>query len=117
MTHLKKILSLVTVYDALCMSPELRASMIYALILLNEFVANDEIARTSWQIATREGLCMPTVTFDDIDRYSDDPSHNKPLFIIGSIDNQYVFRVMIDVGLTVNICPTITLDYLGVDPS
>lgn len=67
MTHLKKIPSLLTIYNVLCMSPKLRASMIYALTHLNDFATNDEIARASWQTTTREGLCMPTVTFDDTD--------------------------------------------------
>lgn len=60
---------------------------------------------------------MPTITFEDTDWYSDDISHNKPLFIIGSINNQPVYKVMIDGDSIVNILPTKTLDYLGVDPS
>ncbi len=76
MAHLKKIPSLLSVYDTLCMSPKLRAFMIYALTHPDEFVTNDEIARASWQTATQEGLFMPTVTFEDTDQYSDDPCHN-----------------------------------------
>lgn len=56
MAHLKKIPSLLIVYDAPRMSPELRASMIYALTHLDEFATNDKIVRASWQIATREGF-------------------------------------------------------------
>lgn len=67
MSHLKKILSLLTIYDALCMSPELRASMIYTLTHPDEFATNDEIVRAFWKILTQEGLCMPIVTFEDID--------------------------------------------------
>lgn len=117
MAHLKKIPSLLTVYDALRMLPKLRASMIYALTHPDEFATNDEIARASWQTVTREGLCMSTVTFEDTDRYSDDPNHNRPLFIIGSIDNQPMSSVMIDGSSTINILPTKTLNYLRVDPS
>lgn len=87
MAHLKKIPSLLTIYDALRMSPELRASMIYALTHPDEFATNDEIAKAFWQTATQEGLCMPMVTFKDTDRYSDDLNHNQPLFIMGSINN------------------------------
>lgn len=117
MAHLKKIPSLLTIYDALCMSPKLRASMVYTLTHLDEFIVNDEVVRASWQTVTQEGLCMPTVTFKDTNRYSDDPRHNKPLFIMSIIDNQLISREMIDGGSTANILPTKTLDYLGVDPS
>lgn len=48
MAHFKKITSLLTVYDALRMSLEFRASMVYTLTHPDEFVANDEVARASW---------------------------------------------------------------------
>lgn len=51
MAHSKKIPSLLTIYDALCISPELRDSMIYALTHPDEFSTNDEIARASWKTA------------------------------------------------------------------
>lgn len=116
MEHFKKISSLLTIYDALRMSPKLRASIIYALTHPNEFVTNNEIVRASWQTTTREGLYIPTVTLEDTDWYFNDPSHNRPLFITDSIDNQ-MSRVMIDNGSAVNILLAKILDYLGVDPS
>lgn len=60
---------------------------------------------------------MPIVTFEDTDRYSNDPHHNKSLFIAVRIDNQPVSRVMIDGGSAVNILPTKTLAYLDIEPS
>lgn len=60
---------------------------------------------------------MPKVTFKDTNRYSDDPGHNRPLFITSSIDNQPVCRVMIDDSSIINILPIKILNYLGVDPS
>lgn len=48
MTHLKKILSPLSVYDALCMLPQLKASLIYALNNLEKFSQNYEIASASW---------------------------------------------------------------------
>lgn len=48
MTHLKKIPSLLFVYDVLYMLPQLRASMVYALTHLDEFTINDEVTRASW---------------------------------------------------------------------
>lgn len=47
LAYLKKIPSLLSVYDALCKSPELRSSLIYALSNLEEFAKNDEIAKAS----------------------------------------------------------------------
>lgn len=117
MAHLKKISSLLSVYDALHMLPELRASMVYALTHPDEFTANDEITRGFWHTTTQEWLCMPAVIFEDTNRYFNDPHHNRPLFITSFIDNQPVLGVMIDGGLAVNILSAKTLDYLGVDPS
>lgn len=87
MTHLKKIPSLLSIYDTLHMSPELRDSLVHALTHLEEFAHNDEIARAYWKIAIREGLCMPMVSFEDTNQYWDHPHHNRPLFIIRSIDD------------------------------
>lgn len=52
---------------------------------------------------------MPTITFEDSDRYSDNPYHNRPLFIIGIIDEQP--------GLVVNILLVKILTYLGINSS
>lgn len=52
MAHLKKISSLLTIYDALRMLPELRASMAYALTHLVEFAKNNEVAMASWKTTT-----------------------------------------------------------------
>lgn len=60
---------------------------------------------------------MPTVTFKYTDRYSNDPCHNRPLFITSSIGNQPMSRIMIDDGSVVNILLAKILDYLGMDPS
>lgn len=117
LAHLKKIPSLLIVYDVLHMSSKLRASMVYALTHPDEFVTNEKIARASWQTAMGEGLYMPTVTFEDTDHYLDDPCHNRPLFITCTIDDQSVSRVMIDDYSTFNILSAKTLAYLGVDLS
>lgn len=47
MEHLKKISSLLTIYDALHMSPEMRAFMVYALTHPNEFSTNDKVVMAS----------------------------------------------------------------------
>lgn len=52
MAHLKKIPSLLTIYDAIRMSLELKAYMIYTLSHPDEYATNDEIIRASWQTAT-----------------------------------------------------------------
>lgn len=60
---------------------------------------------------------MLIITFKDTDRYSNDPRHNRPLFITDTFDNQPMSRVMIDGGSVVNILLSKTLTYLGVYPS
>lgn len=48
MAHLKKIPSLLTIYNDLRMLPKLRASMIYELTHPDEFATNYEVARDFW---------------------------------------------------------------------
>lgn len=103
LAHLKKISALLSVHDALRMSPELRNSLIYVLKVVEEFSKNDKIAKASWRTVTQESLCIPMVTFEDNNRYSNDPYHNRPLFITSNINDQAISRVMIDGGSAVNI--------------
>lgn len=44
-------------------------------------------------------------------------AHNRPLFIIGRIDDQPISRVVIDGSSIVNILTAKTFSYLRIEPS
>lgn len=60
---------------------------------------------------------MLTINLEDVDKYLDDPYHNKPLFIIENINNQTISQAMIDNDSTTNILPIKTLEWIGIDVS
>ena len=109
LAHLKKISALLSVYDALRMSSELRKSLIYALSNPEDF--HKDIGEKG--SANKTTTCLSMITFTDEDMYSDTPDHNRPLFISGHILNVKISRIMVDGGSAVNLLPRRILSLLG----
>jgi len=118
LAHLKKIPSLLSVYDALKMSPELRQSLIYALSNPEDF--SDEVQGETTnrgkkrQSSNSTEQCLTVVTFDDSDFQAETADHNRPLFITGKIGGEEVYRVMVDGGSAINLMPKRMLAQLGI---
>ncbi|XP_028062797.1 uncharacterized protein LOC114266101 [Camellia sinensis] len=93
LAHLKKIPALLSVYDAVKMSPELRKSLIYALSKPEDF--RKEIEGRNQEKAT---TCMAMVTFGDKDMCAEMTDHNQPLFITGLIHDVKISRILVDGG-------------------
>ncbi|KAG5529107.1 hypothetical protein RHGRI_029692 [Rhododendron griersonianum] len=87
----EKIPALVSIYDALMMSLELRKSLIYALSNPNDF--RKEVQEKRQKSTT---TCLSTVAFGDGDMYAETPDHNRPLFITGLVLNTKISRVLVD---------------------
>ncbi|KAH7836484.1 hypothetical protein Vadar_001965 [Vaccinium darrowii] len=109
LAHLKKIPALLSIYDALKMSPELRKSLIYALSNPDDF--HEEVQGKGQKSIA---VCMSTVAFGDEDMYAETPDHNRPLFITGFVLNTEISRVMVDGGSAVNLLPKRALGMIGV---
>lgn len=62
LAHLKMIPSLLSIYDALWLSKELRQSQVYTLSNPEEFVDLEEVSKTP-----KIEECMITITFEDLD--------------------------------------------------
>ncbi|KAG5556090.1 hypothetical protein RHGRI_006649 [Rhododendron griersonianum] len=91
LAHLKKIPALLSIYDALMMSPELRKSLVYALSNPDDFCK--EIQEKGQKSTT---TCLSTVVFGDEDMYAETLDHNRPLFITGLVLNTKISRVLVD---------------------
>ncbi|KAF7149768.1 hypothetical protein RHSIM_Rhsim02G0166900 [Rhododendron simsii] len=109
LTHLKKIPALVSIYDALMMSPELRKSLSYALSNPDDFCKEVQEKGQESTIT-----CLSTIAFGDEDMYAETPDHNQPLFITGLILDTKISRVLVDGGSAVNLLPKRALGIIGV---
>jgi hypothetical protein len=106
LAHLKKIPSLLSVYNALMLSKELREAFIKALQTPETYEAHlAEVHLT--QISNFEKLAQITFTKDDLMLGSF--FHNRPLYVTGKFDQILVKRILIDPGAAVNLLPLYTL--------
>ena len=114
LAHLKCIPALLSVYDALQMSPEHRNALVVALTSPEFYTEKIEpIKPTSLEMHTS---CMACITFDDKDRQLGAALHNRPLYVTGMVANVRVSRIMLDCGSAVNVLPLKTLRDVGLHP-
>jgi hypothetical protein len=100
--HLKRILALLSVYDALLLVPELRQALIEAL-------QKPEVYEID--MAKHNLLCNSVefnqITFAEDDKELECDYHNRLLYIEGNIASAHLWRILIDPGSTVNILPVV----------
>ncbi|KAK1616645.1 hypothetical protein QYE76_022162 [Lolium multiflorum] len=104
--HLKKIPAMLSVYDALCLSSDMRKALVTALTFPEDYRV--EVSQT--EVEESEVLNM---TFTDDDRLLGSKKHNRPLLMYGEIDVLPTNRIMIDGGSAINLLPLRTLNKIG----
>jgi hypothetical protein len=104
--HLKKIPAMLLVYDALCLSSDLRKAFLTALPF-------PEVYRVEVSQAKIKPNRSDDMVFNDGDLLLGDKKHNKPLFMFGDIDDLPINRIMIDGGSAINLLPLHTLKKIG----
>ncbi|KAM0855442.1 hypothetical protein ACQ4PT_049771 [Festuca glaucescens] len=104
--HLKKIPAMLSVYDALCLSSDMRKALVTALTFPEDYRV--EVSQT--EVEESEVLNM---TFTDEDRLLGSKKHNRPLLMYGEIDVLPINRIMIDGGSAINLLPLRTLNKIG----
>ncbi|KAK1614458.1 hypothetical protein QYE76_019975 [Lolium multiflorum] len=104
--HLKKIPAMLSVYDALCLSSDMRKALVTALTFPEDYRV--EVSQT--EVEESEVLNM---TFTDEDRLLGSKKHNRPLLMYGEIDVLPTNRIMIDGGSAINLLPLRTLNKIG----
>lgn len=113
LAHLKKIPALLSVYDALKMSAELRMSLVYALTNPEEF--SNEVNQVKMRSSEPTyAECLALITFTDDYLQPGLIKHNRPLFISGYLNGLGITRIMIDGGSAVNLLPLRMLKRLGI---
>lgn len=113
LAHLKKIPALLSVYDALKMSAELRMSLVYALTNPEEF--SNEVNQVEMRSSEPTyAECLALITFTDDYLQPGLIKHKRPLFISGYLNGLEITRIMIDGGSAVNLLPLRMLKRLGI---
>jgi hypothetical protein len=104
--HLKKISTMLFVYDALCLSSDLRKAFITELsfpedyrVEVSQVEAN--LAETQNMTSTNENLLLGA------------KKHNRPLLMLGEIDDLSTNHIMVDNGSAINLLPLCTLKRIG----
>lgn len=97
--HLRKIPALLSVFDALMMSQELRNVLVYALQNPEKFQAY--FAERNMQEAMYTS-CTASISFTDDDLSVGTTEHNRPLYITGECERQKLNRILIDPGSSIN---------------
>lgn len=88
LTHLKKSPALLSVYDALQMSQELRTSLLE--VLSNPHDYQSEIGPPD-RVA-----CLATVSFTNKKKCANVKGHNRPIYIPRTFRNKPISHVMVD---------------------
>jgi len=116
LAHLKRIPALLSVYDALQMSPELRKALITALTDPEPF--KGKIEAPGGKVSSYEicASCMACISFGDDDRQLGEENHNRPLYVTGTIFDTEINRIMLDGGSAVNVLPLKSLRAVGLQP-
>ncbi|TVU40415.1 hypothetical protein EJB05_13879, partial [Eragrostis curvula] len=107
--HLKKIPAMLSIYDALCRSSDLRKAFIMAL----SFPGDYRVEVSQAEMETSDDL---DITFSDEDLLLGHKEHNRPLLMFGDIDDLPTNRIMIDDGSAINLLPLRTLKKIGYSP-
>lgn len=100
LAHLRKIPALISVFDALVMSKDLRDSLIYALQNPEQFKAY--FVDTPGEQIVHVNSRTTGITFTDEDMLVGTSDHNRPLYVSGG---KHMYRILIDAGSSINIMP------------
>jgi hypothetical protein len=112
LAHLKKIPALLTVYDALMLSPNMRDILVQALLNPEDYQAffAEEAMKETLYAESSAG-----VFFTDEDLLLGTTEHNRPLYVTGSSQGVDIRRILIDPGSSINIITLRTLRVLELD--
>jgi hypothetical protein len=116
-SHLKKIPVMLSVYDDLCLSSELRNAFISALSFPKDYKVEASQAEIKDKVEVSQAeVKLPqtqSISFSDDDLLLGNKMHNRPLLMFGEIDDLPINRIMIDGGSAINLLPLRTLKKIG----
>jgi hypothetical protein len=113
LAHLRKIPALLSIFDALMMSQDLREVLIQALQDPEKY--KSYFIEQNMQEALYAVKRATCINFTDDDLLIGTADHNRPLYITGDCGGQKIYRILIDAGSSINIMPLKTLKTIALD--
>jgi hypothetical protein len=113
LAHLRKIPALLSIFDALMMSQDLREVLIQAL--QNPERYKSYFIEQNMQEALFTAKRAACINFTDDDLLIGTVDHNRPLYITGNCGGQKIGRILVDAGSSINIMPLKTLKTITLD--
>jgi hypothetical protein len=113
LAHLRKIPALLSIFDALMMSQDLREVLIQAL--QNPEKYKSYFIEQNMQEALFTAKRAACINFTDDDLLIGTADHNRPLYITGDCSGQKIGRILVDAGSSINIMPLKTLKTITLD--
>ncbi|CAL8087438.1 unnamed protein product [Prunus armeniaca] len=114
LTHLKRILAPLSVYDALQMSRELREALVMALMSPDLYKSCFKLADVHRTETLRFcASCLATIYLCDDDFLLGSKFHNRPLYVTSEVGDMTINRFLLDCGSVVNLIPLKTLHAIG----
>jgi hypothetical protein len=101
LAHLRKIPALLSIFDALMMSRDLREVLIQAL--QNPEKYKSYFIEQNMQEALFTAKRAACINFTDDDLLIGIVDHNRPLYITGNYGGQKIGRILVDAGSSINI--------------
>lgn len=98
LAHLRKLPASLSIYDALMMSPELRETLVKALLEPEVFLAYFKDLEEAQYLKE-----IPGVTFSDEDLLLGTSDHNRPLYVSATVNGTKWNRILVDPGASVHI--------------
>jgi hypothetical protein len=113
LAHLRKIPALLSIFDALMMSQDLREVLILALQnpeMYKSYFIEQNMQETLF--TSKRAAC---INFTNDDLLIGTADHNRPLYITGDCGGQKIGRILVDAGSSINIMPLKTLKTITLD--
>jgi hypothetical protein len=113
LAHLRKIPALLSIFDTLMMSQDLREILIQALQNPEKYKSSFiEQNMQETLFTTKRAAC---INFTDDDLLIGTADHNRPLYFTGDCGGQKIGRILVDAGSSINIMPLKTLKTTTLD--
>jgi hypothetical protein len=113
LAHLCKIPALLSIFDALIMSQDLKEVLIQAL--QNPEKYKSYFIEQNIQEALFTAKQAACINYTDDDLLIGTSDHNRPLYITENCGGQKIGRILVDAGSSINIMPLKTLNTITLD--
>jgi hypothetical protein len=113
LAHLRKISALLSIFDALMMSQDLREVLVQGL--QNPENYKSYFIEQNMQEALFTAKRAACINFRNDDLLIGTSDHNRLLYITGNCGGQKIGRILVDAGSSINIMPLKTLKTITLD--